>query len=144
MAAKLISQGNTGTRRDVESPYRRPSLWLRIPEPQRDSSAPQQYLAAGAAPDPEEARASEVGNARLPSSPVQFLGRARCAGGGNQAVAGPRQRTDDPPLYAPSTRIPQRNLAKIPSIFAVQNEPKPGLLVPNSPKTEVERKEKIA
>jgi integrase len=35
-------------------------------------------------------------------------------------------------------------LAKITSIFAVQNEPKPGLLVPNSPKTEVERKEKIA
>lgn len=35
-------------------------------------------------------------------------------------------------------------LAKIPSIFSAQNEPKPALLVPNSPKTEVERKEKIA
>jgi hypothetical protein len=49
-----------------------------------------------------------------------------------------RRYTHHPPEYHSAI------LAKIPSIFSVQNEPKPGLLVPNSPKTEVEQKEKIA
>ena len=35
-------------------------------------------------------------------------------------------------------------LAKIPSVLSAQNQAEPALLVPNSPKTEVERKEKIA
>jgi len=47
---------------------------LCVPEPQWHSSAPQQYLAAGAAPDPKEARACDGRDARFPSSSVQSLG----------------------------------------------------------------------
>jgi hypothetical protein len=34
-------------------------------------------------------------------------------------------------------------LAKIPSIFSVQNEPKPGLLVPNSPKLKLSERRRL-